>query len=174
MKLTCEWCGKEFESKIFRKFCSKQCFSEASQYYQHLYYVERIKGKKEWKGLHKYDRQDFEQYKHSKEFRRRYNEGSMFSVVRDEKNKRLTFDRYLNDLRDAIRFVNGEKTRISIVGLRIAIFLDSLIKAWQTVVPSQDQDTDRVMRFLDADLLEENYKNTLTRLLNFEKLKIAI
>ena len=174
MKLTCEWCGKEFESKIFRKFCSKQCHSEAIQYYQHLYYLERTKGKKEWEGLHKYDRQDFEQYKRSKGFRRKHNEGSMFLVVRDEKNKRLTLDRYLNDLRDAIKFVNGEKTRISVVGLRIVIFLKSLIKAWQTIVPPQDQDIDRVIRFLYADLLEENYKNILTELLNFENLKIVV
>jgi len=174
MKLVCEWCGKEFESKNYRKFCSKQCRSEATQYYQHLYYVERTKAKKKWEGLQRYDRQDFEQYKNSKEFRRRHNEGSMFAVVRDEKNKRLKFDRYLKDLQDAIKFVNGEKTHISIVGLRIVLFIKSLIKAWRTVVPPQEQDIDRVMRFLDADLLDEKYKNTLTRLLNFEKLKIVV
>jgi hypothetical protein len=136
--------------------------------------MERRKAQKEWEGLHKYDRQDFDKYKNSKEFRRLNYEGTMFSIMRDEKNKKLKFDRYLKDLRDAIKFVNSEETHISISGLRIVMFLRSLIKAWQTIVPLQDQDIDRVMRFLNADLLEENYKNTLTKLLNFENYKTVI
>ena len=172
MKLTCEWCGKEFESPTYHKFCSKQCRSEATQYYQHLYYLERTKGKKEWEGLHKYDRESFTQYKASRD--RTKQEGRMFWVIKSEITKNITFDKYLNELKRAIQCLEGSEIHLNFVGMRIFVFLKSLIRAWQNIVPKEDQDIDRVLRFLDAYSLEESYKNILTELLNFENLKIVV
>jgi hypothetical protein len=172
MKLVCQWCGKEFESKVYRKFCSKQCRSEASQYYQHLYYLERIKEKKEWEGLQKYDREGFQQYQKQKD--RTKKEGRMFWVIKNEISKNITFEKYLKDLERAIKYFSGDQICLNQCGVRIFMFLKSLIQAWQTVVPKEDQDVERVFRFLDAYSLNKTLQDMLTRFLNLENFKIAV
>ena len=172
MKLICQWCRKEFEGKVYRKFCSEKCRKEARQYYQHLYYVKTRKVKKTWKGLQEYDREKFQRYK--KQTDRTKQEGKMFWVVRNEFGKHITFEEYLKELKKTTKYLSGYRTRLNRVGLRIFMFLYSLRRAWQTIVPKEDQDIDRVMRFLDAQALSKTLQDVLIRFLNLEISEIAI
>jgi len=172
MKLVCQWCGKEFESNIYRKFCSEKCRKEATQYYQHLYYVKTRKIKENWEGLQKYDRESYQRYQEQKD--RTKQEGRMFWVVRSEFGKHITFEEYLKELEKTIKYLSGHHAHLNQVGLRIFMFLHSLKRAWQTIVPKEDQDVERVLRFLDAYALNKTLQDALIRFLNLEVLEIAV
>jgi hypothetical protein len=152
MKRVCPICGKEFDAWANQKYCSLECAREAKKLQNRMY--RKIDHGNRWVGWYK-----------AKSEKRMYSEGRMYFVIRREKGL-ISKEEYARGLKDAVDSLYIMKNKTDI-GVRIAMFLRSCLKAWESgVVPEENKRIDQVLRFLDAELLSEEDKEKIVNYLS--------